>query len=788
MKNNIEKFIAHINEDKIQTVEEHCRNVGKICAERGKILNLENMGKFIGLLHDAGKLTEKFNKYIRGLTDIKRGAIDHAYAGAKYVSELCGENQESSALVSRVIASHHGLCDWLSECGKNNYKERISKDDGYQEIKENIKLIADEDEFRILAEKTNLEYKKLTEKMIQFIKGNIEKNKCKESYAFFLGMLERILLSVLVDADRTDTALFSEVQIPDEKNTIELENFWSEMKQKLDHKREGFSKKKDKISLQRQSISERCAEYAKKDVRICRLIVPTGGGKTLSSLRFAVDYCIRKKMERIIYVAPFMSILEQNSDEICSIVGNNDFIEHYSDAVAEFYSEKNQNECEEYEIHTERWDSPVIATTMVQFLNTLFSGKMSSVRRMHRLCKSVIIIDEVQAVPVKCHNIFNMAMNFLSEVCGATIILCSATQPLTTTSGFPIIIDKQYSMTGDYSLDFEVFRRTDIVSGITPYGYDYQEAADYCLDKFSENGNILVIVNTKSAALKIYEIIKCQVNDNVSVFHLSTNMCPAHRKNTISEIRKLLDSDKNKPVICVTTQLIEAGVDISFKCVVRSAAGLDSVIQAAGRCNRHGESEKNCPVYVIKIKEENLSKLNEIREGQDIFCNIMEYGVSGNIQSPEVVSDYYEKYYKKFSKKLSYNIEGSDESIMNLISLNKKRREINENTPVYCSQAFKTAGQAFEVIDSRTIDVIVPYDAKAKSLISRLETENKEIRQLLRETQKYTVGIYNYMKEKLSENHALRVLKCGAIVLEKSYYDDFKGVIIEGAEQELLIY
>jgi CRISPR-associated endonuclease/helicase Cas3 len=271
-------------------------------------------------------------------------------------------------------------------------------------------------------------------------------------------------------------------------------------------------------------------------------------------------------------------------------------------------------------MHTDKWDTPVLATTLVQFLNTLFSGKNSSVRRMHQLCNSVIIIDEVQSIPVKCVSLFNLAVNFLTHICGSTVVLCSATQPQFEETEYPIIFDEMKSMTGDYTEDFELFRRTELVSAINDVGYTYNEAADFGFEKFKENGNVLIVVNTKDSAAKIFNSIKKKVDENTHVIHISTNMCAQHRRETLAKVRKLLDD--NKPVICITTQLIEAGVDISFKCAIRSLAGMDNAAQTAGRCNRNG-SYGLCRVYIINISDENISRLEEIRTAQDITRQII---------------------------------------------------------------------------------------------------------------------------------------------------------------------
>ena len=775
------EYTAHISNCRIQTVAEHCRNTAKLCAGYCSLFEAENIGRLVGLLHDAGKLCTDFDRYIKNESNARRGEIDHCYAGARYIMELAGnEHLAAARLTARVIISHHGLHDWVDENCKDYFNIRISKDKNYEEIKNNISSIADEGFINELLAKADTEYQAIRSK----IKGISKKH---EDYAFYLGMLERMIESALIDADRTDTASFmDDIEIKDKSVCKEL---WMKMKQAMEKKLSGFADRTDIISIQRKSISDRCAAYAKNQVRICRMIVPTGGGKTLSSLRFAIEYCREHGMNKIIYTAPFMSILEQNSAEIIGIVGDENFTEHHSNAIADRI-DNDEEELREYELHTERWDQPVIATTMVQLLNSFFLGKTSSVRRMHRLAKSVLIIDEVQSLPLRCVNIFDLAINFLSHICGAAVVLCTATQPETDSAAYPLKPNENESMTGDYTADFEVFRRTEIKNDIDKYGYSYEKAAEYCAERFSESGDLLVIVNTKSAAAELYRRMKEKCGGCAEVIHLSTNMCPQHRRDMINRIRSLLD--ERKPVICVTTQLIEAGVDISFRCVVRSLAGIDSVVQAAGRCNRHGENAKPCPVYLIKLKDERLSNLKEIKTAQGITLQMAESSKYPDISWPSAVSDYFRKLYSDEKDKLSYLVPEEKETLLNYLSLNKKRFEIlalqTGSGYIHESQAFKTAGSLFRVIDDNTQDVIVPYNDEAEELIHRLEAEPENTSALLRKAQKYTVSVYSNTERSLYESSAVRVLPKGVVILDKAYYNDEIGVDIEGAEKEVLIF
>lgn len=776
-------FAAHIKDDRVQTVEEHCRNTAEMAGGFAKLFGAENIGRLQGLLHDIGKMCGKFDRYIMGDTSIKRGEIDHSYAGAKYICEIADKTDierfyKVSRLIARTIISHHGLNDWLDEDGTDYFLKRTGKTELYDEIRANADAVFPEKELFALLEKAEEEYEPIRSR-IKEISG-----KNKESRAFYFGMLERILQSAVIDADRIDTAVFMSCE-PDEAKT-EKKALWEEMKTRLAERLSEFDGNTDPISVQRKSISDRCAKFAENDVKVCRMIVPTGGGKTLSSLRFAIDYCAGHDMEKIIYIAPFMSILEQNSDEFRAVAGESNFLEHHSNVVAEQLEKSEQNEYSEYELHTQRWDRPVIATTMVQFLNTLFSAKTSSVRRMHRLSRAMIIIDEVQAVPLKCVNMLNLAVNFLTQICGSAVVLCSATQPAAEEVKFPVIMDENYSMTGDFSKDFEVFRRTDIISKIDPYGWDYDKAADFCAEKFRASGDLLLIVNTKSEALEMFGQLKELCKDEAEIIHLSTNMCPEHRRDRIKQIREMLD--EKRPVICVTTQLIEAGVDISFRCVVRVSAGLDSIVQAAGRCNRHGKYGI-CPVYVIKLKNENLGSLNEIKDAQKIAQEMLENEKYPDLQADETVRQYFRALYQWEASKMCYTAPKLKTNLIDLLGLDKNRYEISMKTSgKFSSQAFRTAGSIFKVIDNNTEDIVVPYNDEAEELIEQLKTAKNGLYGLTKQAQKYTVSVYSGTGRKLDENNGIYRTEFGTAILEKNFYNSELGVITEGAEHDILIF
>lgn len=789
-----------------EKVTEHSEKVAFLTDIYSALFGMSSAARISALLHDCGKLNSDFDGYIKKENNIKKGEIDHSYAGAKFLEELVSDTddklrKEVARLIARVIISHHGLNDWYTKNNDDYYDYRCKKNERYAEIKGNISELILDDKLDELLTKATDEYRTIRRK-IKEISSSQNRDTYYTTFAFYLGMLERLLESCLVDADRTATAEFTDGIEITEPTEAEMQKIWLDMKYRLDSKLNSFSANQRTISKLRMSISDRCCEFAKNDVGIVQLIVPTGGGKTLSAMRFAVEYAIKHNMEHIFYISPFMSILEQNGDVLREIAGEENYLEHHSDMYCKIVDNQSKSkkevaeELEDYELRCQHWDKQVICTTMVQFFDTLFSSRMEALRRMHRFANSVIIIDEVQSIPVECVYLFNLAMNFMANFMGCTIVLCSATQPTFEQCKYPIILDENNSMTGDYTKDFQSFKRTEVVSLLDNKGNTYEEAAAICMDKYRENGNLLFVVNTKTAAAEIFKNVtrlNSEEDNKARVIHLSTNMCPAHRRKAINDIRRMLDN--NERVICITTQLIEAGVDISFKCVIRSCAGLDNIAQAAGRCNRNGEDDcRN--VYIIKLKDENVDKLGELSEAQR-QCSLIvrKYGCD-NILSVDTMKKYFHNFYDdctdhKGVDLLEYPIPNTKNNILDLLSLNKVFSGEKGNWKA--RQAFRTAGENFRMIDNNTIAVIVPYNDEANSIIETLngETTVSQSLELQRKAQQYTVNIYDYTFKKLAENDAFDVKrhdKACIYALKKEFYSDTLGLNVEGEAPEVMIY
>ncbi|MDD2620953.1 MAG: CRISPR-associated helicase Cas3', partial [Syntrophomonadaceae bacterium] len=592
-------FCAHINPRTLekQSVKKHLFNVAQLSMKYGTKISLAATGELIGILHDMGKGTAKFDSYIHYCSQHPndkslRGSINHSTAGAKFIYDnfynITGSDpyqKLTAQLISLAICSHHGgLIDCLDLGGIDIFTNKMNTDKEifYDEALSNFKAECFE-----MAYINDLFNKSKEE--IRATLGEINKiDNSAKFRQFAAGMLVKYLFSCVIDADRYDTYTFMEGK--EQKQNIDKSALWNELADVLETKLKGYPKLSE-IDLLREEVSISCKKFGENKPGVYQLSVPTGGGKTLSSLRYALAHAKKFNKDRIFYIIPFTTIIDQNAREIKDILGHDEMIlEHHSNLVVDIDAD-NDDEQDKYKLLTERWDSPIILTTMVQFLDTLFSGGTQGVRRMHNLANSIIIFDEIQAIPIKCINIFNSAINFLANICNATIVLCTATQPLLSETEMPLKLSENPNMMANMHWKFEQFKRVKLVDERLIGGYSAATLKDFILDKMDKVESVLVILNTKNAAKKVFNELKKANTDlpkekQSLIYHLSTNMCPSHRMKSLEDMRECLGHQR---VICISTQLIEAGVNISFGCVVRSLAGLDNIAQAAGRCNRHGE-------------------------------------------------------------------------------------------------------------------------------------------------------------------------------------------------------
>lgn len=791
-------YISHIRDTTktTQSVAEHSFNTAKYAVDQCSIKELKELVYLTCVLHDAGKNTDEFLDYIQKAAEdyssVHRGEVVHSTAGglliSKLVDDTSGVKSFFAELVRHAIISHHGMCDCISPDGIVTFLRRAEKENNILAIEKEVYSYIPKEELYKRIEMACTDIDILVKRIIDFVRSD-ERLGNKH---FYFGLIERALLSLLVDADRTDTACFMDSKpLPKTMDNSSLHNMWSELLNNLELKISEF-KNETPIDIYRQEISENCKSAAIEKSGIFRLVVPTGAGKTISSLRYALSHALNYNKRHIIYVAPYNSILEQNANVIRRMICNNDLVlEHHCNIVID-----EDGENQRYKELTENWNSPVIATTAVQFLNTLFSGKLSSVRRMHTLINSVIIIDEIQFMPVKCISMFNLAMNFLAEICNTSVILCSATQPLLDKLPSNRLI-KPKNMVINSDRYSAYFRRVQIIDD-TNYvvgGFKIKDLAAYVSQKLKNVQNVLVIVNTKNCARNLY-INLCDTFTNFEdeekplIFHLSTSMCARHRKKTLDRITSHLKK-KDRKIICVSTSLIEAGVDISFETVIRSLAGLDNIVQAAGRCNRNNEYNQG-NVYIIKIAEENISRLTDIKKAQEAMNSVLHIFhespelVDNDLLSKKAMDYYYSYYFIKRKSEMDYNITEYDTTIVDLLSTNQigcsnyARMSNNKPPKLVLKQAFKTAGEFFHVIeDEGNFDIVVEFDIRSKRLINAMNSDiplGQQMR-IQRQLQIYSVSITKLMRDNLERQNALYQLKNGGITaLRKEYYSMETGV------------
>ena len=786
----------------LQTLREHSHNVAKMTSDKCATIGLKSFGELLGLIHDQGKSYRKWQDYLIGDKNTP-DRVPHSGPGVWFAQRLFGNRKEIGAeltlqMLCLTVRGHHGgIHDALTPEGEPDEPLPLSYSEDENRNAES--LFFDE-----VISRENLE-KLFTESCGEVVAlfGRIGRlaalsPTAKNEVMLYLGLTEKFIYSSLIDADRADAASW---EYRDDETKDEVPSWVAHIEKlkehlgNLDH---------SGIGALRAGISDTCSNFVTESSGIYRLYVPTGGGKTLSGLAFALRTAKRCGKDHIFITSPFLTILEQNASAIRSALGETEdsissaVLEHHSNVV--FESSDDSDEAEMlYLRQTERWQSPeIIMTSSVQFLNSLFSGKTAAARRMCALSNSVIIIDEVQAIPSNCTYLFNIAANFLSYICDSVVVLCTATPPALSKLSYPAHMSCPEDIVPNVEELFRAFKRTDLVFSDCNRMMKTDELAEYIIGKFTKSGNCLAVMNTKSVALGLYRYIKEAVGSEVKVFYLSTELCPAHRTVIIKNIRQMLGKN---PVICISTQLIEAGVDISFNCVVRSLAGLDSIIQAAGRCNRNGKDSIG-NVYVVRCADERLDMLSDISSGVEATSRLLSdferepEKLGWDMLSPEAIERYYGYYFTRREKTLGYSI-GKDNNAVNLLGFNEKARSAYQHEhrqpyrPSMLAQAFRTVGKCFTPICQNTTGIIVPYGRCGEELQSLLDSKTaKERAHYLRNLQKFTVNVYENKLAELQSNGALQQKEAhsfnelyGIWILSNGFYSEETGINISGAER-----
>ena len=777
----MEQFYAHIAEDgRTQTVTEHLRGSANRASNCLVDVGLGKSAFLAGLLHDVGKYTAAFQSYLREGDRSKRGSVIHTFQGCRYLLEQAenwtGDDATTAVYTAELLAyavgAHHGQFDCVNELGKSGMQYRREKEDTfYSEAIANFYVQGNtSEEIRALFTQAMHEI----DNILSRIELTYETN---EAYCFEVGLLARLLLSAVIEGDRFNTAAFAR-NIAAPERDADMQSLWDDRLRFMEEKISQLPSDTS-VNKARFAISDRCRAFAAKPTGIYRLCVPTGGGKTLSALRYALAHAKQYNKKRLLFISPLLSILEQNATVIRKYIGNDDMIlEHHSNVVQ---TERNKEKLDERELLVQNWDTPIIITTLVQFLNCLFDGKTTSIRRFQALSNSVIVIDEVQTVPTKLLSLFNLAIRFLAEQCGATVVLCSATQPYLEGADQPLLPPPEDIVPYDPAI-WDAFVRTQI----WPMGsVRLEQLPDIIRTFMEETDSLLVICNRKDEAEFLFNQTKSM--DYYS-YHLSASMCMQHRRDTVASVEKSLQ--RGEKTLCVSTQVIEAGVDISFRRVLRLTAGMDSVVQSAGRCNRNGESNTPCPVYVVNCTDESLGKLKDIQRGKTATISLLHsFSDSPDRFGNDLASDasiryYYQQFYSDMSKGAQdYPLPKLQTTILDLNSENRKyvAKGGLELERLALRQAFKTAGDAFSVFEENTTDVIAPYGA-GEHLISELCSDRCKMdaayrASLLKQATAYTVSLYDYQRKQLGEKGALAQICDGyALALQGDYYDGHIGL------------
>lgn len=797
-------YIAHIREKdgEIQTVQEHLKEVNGLCERFGDKIGLKYLAGLAGLLHDLGKNSNEFNEYIQEAvanpdTPPLKGSVDHSTAGGKLLYQRFYTEQKSldeklvvEWIAMCIISHHQGLRDFLTPKLSSKFLERVFE----KEIKEYENAVSTFFETQI----TEKEFDDYFDKAKVEVKQIIESIRNKHLQPISTSLIIKYLFSCLIDADRTNTRRFEENEQMEE--TFDTYSFFEKSYTALMDEISSFSKAKDAdhpINLLRSEMSRQCEEFASYPSGIYTLSIPTGGGKTLASLRYALKHAITYKKERIIYIVPYTTIIEQNAKDVRDILKNDSYIlEHHSNVIEEkeFENEDYNLNKKKLKLAKDNWESPIIFTTMVQFLNTFYSRGTRNVRRLHHLSNAIIIFDEVQSVPIKCISLFNEALNFLHTFGNSSLILCTATQPALDFVEHKLKISTKAEIIKDLTQVSESFKRVNIIDRTTPQGLNASKLKMLINAEMEKVDSILVILNTKTAVRKLFDELnkneEFNRNDYI-LFHLSTNMCSAHRKDILSNLKEALEDGER--VVCVSTQLIEAGVNISFECVIRSLAGLDSIAQAAGRCNRHGKDEiRN--VYIIKSADEVLTNLKEIREGAEQTKRLLgEFKdrpdfFGNDILSSEAMNCYFKYYFNQIKGELNYPILDLQKNLFDLLNKNQDYYGAFKNKhgfpfPLASRQSFATAEQYFYVIDNPTTSILVPYNEEAENLMLELngDLDTRKLGNLLKKSQQFVINIYEHELKKLEKSGDIYYLLHGNVfALREVAYTEKFGLELDG--------
>jgi CRISPR-associated endonuclease/helicase Cas3 len=710
-----------------QPLKEHLTQVAQLAAERAQIFKASDWAHLIGLLHDLGKYSKEFQARLNG-SPVR---TDHATAGAKVVTQHLVDLYDDSPpvractkVLAFAIAGHHaGLANGLEEGQeRSTLKQRLALSFG-KEIP-----ALDEDWRREITLPKVLAALPL--------KAHAKPKKYPNfGFAFFT----RMLFSCLIDADRIDTENYTRRinrQKPLSSDHPSVSTLRAQLNQQLNQLAQNA--KDTPVNALRQHILTYARQQAALAPGLFSLTVPTGGGKTLTSLAFALDHADQhNSMRRVIYVIPFTSIIEQTAQVFRSALGEHAdaVLEHHSafdrDKLPEEVNNQSKPRQADYRdklrLAMESWDAPIVVTTAVQFFESLFSDRPSQCRKLHNIAGSVIVLDEAQTLPLKLLRPIMAAIDELALNYGCSVVLCTATQPALKDGDFHNGFENVREIAPKPTELFEKLRRTQVKN--------LKEQSDEKLTAhLRRHPQVLMIVNNRRHARELFESIA----NEEGAYHLTTSMCAEHRSQKLAEIRERLKA--GQPCRLVATSLIEAGVDVDFPTVYRTEAGLDSIAQAAGRCNREGRRAlEDSQVFVFQSPTWKAPpELAQLAAPMRSILRLHE----GDVLAPDALKKYFsEVYYAK-------GAELDQHKILQSIGNTEE-----------CDFSFQTIASQFKMIDSHMLPIIVPFDDMANENLELLRKlpEHMSVGKIAQKLQRYVVQV--------PEKAFIQLLKVGAVAV-----------------------
>jgi CRISPR-associated endonuclease/helicase Cas3 len=719
----------HLDEwDLPHTLLEHLIGTQTLAEKWGKGFGSEKLCRILGLVHDAGKASAQFQKKIRLVSGYQAEqflgenppSAPHSDSGAQLLLSKYGR---LAKILAYVVAGHHG--------GLPN-----GLDDEESCLSARLKRALDDFEEQYSSLQLPLPEAITPPDIIR------RPNMDGFSIAFYI----RMLFSCLVDADFLDTEVYmSPGKSMLRGGTIDFSTLLEKLNCFIDQI--AVSKKDSPISLARAAILSQCKEGGKHTPGFFSLTVPTGGGKTLSSMAFALTHAVIHDKHRIIYAIPFTSIIEQNAAVFKKALGENVVLEHHSSIDPDDKSYRNK-------LASENWDAPIIVTTNIQLFESLFAHKPSKCRKLHNIANSVIVIDEAQMLHPDYLRPTLRAIKELVEEYGCTVVLCTATQPaLNKSDAFAEGLEGVREIIRDPKTLYEQFHRVRSISIDRPF------TIQALGERLRLEEQVLCIVNRRRDAFSLYR----ELGEDKCNLHLSTFMCAAHRTAVFGEIRERLSA--GRPCRVISTQLIEAGVDVDFPVVYRAEAGIDSIAQAAGRCNREGRRKNTGEVYVFKLEQRPPSGL--LRQSADEGNKTIRLH-GDDILSLEAVHDYFEAFYWKR--------RGATE-------LDKKKivDAANEDVNPNLNFPFREMSRDYCLIENNTAGIVIPW-REGKCLCEKLMRSDAPDRYLLRKLQRYLVQARReVLDELLATGTIMDVFADGSVyvLVNEKQYDPTLGLITE---------